>query len=184
MVLIPSNMGHLTNCKISVSLSFLEWNDFNRISELVLPTLILDTINHFIYDPVQKRETNWNFTGCHIPHFMIVLILCINLLNLSWIKRRKKSIFEANGAYKIYIIRKLRILQREWIHEFHFHLCLEALYFKTALSQQSHNLIIMNPGGDSKCHSLVMERILRLWVLRRQNTSYHIWQRVGLHRTV
>ena len=34
----------------------------------------------------RKRDTNWNFTGCQMPHFMIVLILYINLLNLSWIK--------------------------------------------------------------------------------------------------
>ena len=26
------------------------------------------------------------FTGCEMPHFMIVLILYINLLNLSWIE--------------------------------------------------------------------------------------------------
>ena len=43
--------------------------------------------NHFIFDPVQKRETNWNFTGCQMPHFMIVLILYANLLNLSWNKK-------------------------------------------------------------------------------------------------
>ena len=23
---------------------------------------------------LKKTETNWNFTGCHMPHFMIVLI--------------------------------------------------------------------------------------------------------------
>ena len=33
-------MWHLTACKISVSLSYLKWNDFYRISELMLPTLI------------------------------------------------------------------------------------------------------------------------------------------------
>ena len=27
-----------------------------------------------MFDPVQKRETNWNLTGCQMPHFMIVLI--------------------------------------------------------------------------------------------------------------
>ena len=32
-----------------------------------------------------------------MPHFMIVLILYINLLNLSWIKI---SIFEGYGAFK------------------------------------------------------------------------------------
>ena len=62
----------------------------------MLPTLIqrydkknhfiFDKKNHFIFDPVLKRETNRNFTGCQMPHFMIVLILYINLLNLSGIK--------------------------------------------------------------------------------------------------
>ena len=32
-----------------------------------------DKKNHFIFDPVQERETNWNSTGCQVPHFMIVL---------------------------------------------------------------------------------------------------------------
>ena len=53
----------------------------------MLPTLIQRyDKNHFIFDPVQKRETNWNFTGSQMSHFMIVLILYINLLNLSSIK--------------------------------------------------------------------------------------------------
>ena len=47
----------------------------------MLPTLIQRyDKNHFIFDPVQKRETNRKFTGCQMPHFMIVLILYINLL--------------------------------------------------------------------------------------------------------
>ena len=33
-------MWHLTACKISVSLSFLKRNDFYRISELIVSTLI------------------------------------------------------------------------------------------------------------------------------------------------
>ena len=33
-------MWHLTACKISVSLSFLKWNNFYCISELMLPTLM------------------------------------------------------------------------------------------------------------------------------------------------
>ena len=37
--------------------------------------------------------------ACQMPHFMIVLILYINLLNLSWIK--KVSIFEEYGAFNI-----------------------------------------------------------------------------------
>ena len=50
-----------------------------------------------IFNPVQKRETNWNFTGCQVPHFIIVLIPYINLLNISWIKM---PIFEVYGAFK------------------------------------------------------------------------------------
>ena len=48
-----------------------------------------DTIkNHFIFDPVQEQEeTNRNFTACQVPHFMIVLIPYINLLNLTSIKK-------------------------------------------------------------------------------------------------
>ena len=51
-------MWQLTTCKISVSLSFLNWNDFYRISELMSAILIqgYDKKNHFIFDPVQKKE--------------------------------------------------------------------------------------------------------------------------------
>ena len=67
-------MWHLTDCKISVSLSFLKWikNElitlFYRISELMLATLI-------------QRY--------HIPY--------INLLNLSWII--KCLFFFGKGAF-------------------------------------------------------------------------------------
>ena len=37
----------------------------------------------WFFDPVEERETNWNFTGCEMPHFMVVSIPHINLLNLS-----------------------------------------------------------------------------------------------------
>ena len=55
----------------------------------MLPTLIqrYNKKNRFIFDPVQKRETKWIFTGCQMPHFMIIFIPYINLLNLSWIKK-------------------------------------------------------------------------------------------------
>ena len=61
--------------------------------QLMLATLIQRyDKNHFIFGPVQERETNWNFTGCQVPHFIIVLIPYINvlipytnLLNPSWI---------------------------------------------------------------------------------------------------
>ena len=63
---------------------------FYRISELMLPTLIkgYDKINF-----IQERQTNWNFTGCRVPHFMIELIPYINLLILSLII---KSLFLRN----------------------------------------------------------------------------------------
>ena len=60
-----------------------------------------DKKNHFIFDAVQKRETNWNFTGCQMPYFIIILIPYINLSNLSWIK--KMSIFEEYGFFKAFI---------------------------------------------------------------------------------
>ena len=54
----------------------LKWNDFYRIAEIMLPTLK----HHFSFDPVQKQETNWTFTGCQMPNFMIVLMPYINFL--------------------------------------------------------------------------------------------------------
>ena len=96
-------MWHLTACKISVCLSFLNWikNEmiFYRISELMLASeLMLLTLiqkSNFIFYPDQ------NFTGCQMSHFMIVLIPYINLLNLSWIK---KCIFLRNMMPGMYII--------------------------------------------------------------------------------
>ena len=55
---------------------------FYRISELMLATLIQRyDKNYFIFDPVRERETNWNFTGSQVPHFMIVLD-CTNTIYL------------------------------------------------------------------------------------------------------
>ena len=59
---------------------------FYRNSELMLPTLIQRYEKKFMFYPIQKRKANWNFIDCQMPHFMIVLIPYINLLNLSWIK--------------------------------------------------------------------------------------------------
>ena len=105
-------MWHLRACKISVSLSFMNWikiemilimNEtiFYCISESLLATLTqrYDKNNHFFFAPVQKWETKWNFTGfCQLPHFMIVFNTCINLLKLSWIKM---SIFEEYGSFEV-----------------------------------------------------------------------------------
>ena len=85
-------MRHLTAVKF-VSLSFFNWiknemNFFLSYSELMLPTLIQRyDKNHFNFDPFQKQESNWNFTSYQMPHFMIVLIPYINLLDLSRIKK-------------------------------------------------------------------------------------------------
>ena len=60
----------------------------------MLATLIqrYDKKISFIFDPVQKREIN-----IQMPHFMLGLVLYINLLNFSWIKM---SIFKERGAFK------------------------------------------------------------------------------------
>ena len=44
-----------------------------------------DIKNHFIFDPFHKAESNWNFTSCEMPHFMITISINI-FINLSWIK--------------------------------------------------------------------------------------------------
>ena len=86
-------------CKIRVSHSFFNWvkNEMtlNRISELMLATLIQRYDKKSIIS-FQEQETHLNFTGCQVPHFIILLILYIDLLNLSWII---KSIFEEYGAF-------------------------------------------------------------------------------------
>ena len=66
---------------------FLNWIKtkmiFSRIFELMLAILILWYDKKII--SFQEPETNWNFTDCQVPHFMIVLMPYTNLLNLSWI---------------------------------------------------------------------------------------------------
>ena len=54
----------------------------------------IDTIK---YNFIQEREINWNFTGCYVPYFMIVLLPYINLLNFFFYN--KMSIFEEYGAF-------------------------------------------------------------------------------------
>ena len=93
-------MWHLKACKISVSLSFLnglKMNDFLLYFWMLATLIQRYSRNHFIFDPVQERETNWNFTGCQMPYFFIVLIPYICLLNLSWIK----NVYEEYGAFKV-----------------------------------------------------------------------------------
>ena len=87
-------MRHQTACKIQLVSRF--WNEMilYHISELMLPY----DRKSFNFDPVQKRETNWNFTGFQMPYFMIILTLYFSLLNVSWIK--KMSTFVEYGAFK------------------------------------------------------------------------------------
>ena len=85
-------MWHLTACKFSASLSFL---NLIKTEMIFLSHLWINVGNCYIkYADGKKqnisfreRETNWKFTGCQVPHFtsMIVLIPCINLSNLCWI---------------------------------------------------------------------------------------------------
>ena len=55
---------------VKFQLVSISWNEMNfyRISELMLLTFIQRCDKKsFYFDPVQKQETNWNFTGCQMP---------------------------------------------------------------------------------------------------------------------
>ena len=61
----------------------------------MLPTSLQRYDNNYLnFDLVQKRETNWNFTGCQMPHFMIVLILYQFIK--PFLDKKKKSLFLRN----------------------------------------------------------------------------------------
>ena len=72
-------MWILTACKMSVSLSFFNWikNKMIFLSYMYLWNNV-GNINSevryksFHFDLVQEVETNWNFKGYQMPHFMIV----------------------------------------------------------------------------------------------------------------
>ena len=78
-------MWRLTAGKISVSLSFLNWikNEmvFDRISELMLPTLIQRYDKKAFHFKNKRLTEVLQAVRCHI--FMIVLIPYISLLNLK-----------------------------------------------------------------------------------------------------
>ena len=76
-----------------------KWNDVLLYFWMLATWIQRYDKNHFIFDPVQERETNWNFTVYPVPHFMIVLIPYIYLLNLSWII---KCLFFRNMESLIY----------------------------------------------------------------------------------
>ena len=94
-------MWPLTACKISASLLFLNWVKteiiFYRISELMLATLIQRyDIKSFHF----KNETNWKFTGCQVPHLIIVLIPYIVYQFIKpFLDNKMSSIFEKYGAF-------------------------------------------------------------------------------------
>ena len=72
-------MWHLTACKFTVSLSFFLTGSKMKWFFIIFLKKILATLvqrydkSHFMFDLVQELETNWNFTGCQVPHFMVVL---------------------------------------------------------------------------------------------------------------
>ena len=66
------------------------------ISELMLPILTQRyNKNHFIFDTVLEWETNWNFTGCQMPHFMTVLIFF-----KPFFDNKMSFFFQEYGAFK------------------------------------------------------------------------------------
>ena len=60
--------------------------------KFLLPT---DQIFFFsiLAETQQFFTPNWKFTGCQVPHLLMVLIPYINSLNLSWIKKKMSIIF-------------------------------------------------------------------------------------------
>ena len=96
-------MWHLVACK-SVSLSFLNWIKNEMTFFLSYHRINVTLIHRYSRKIIsfQERETNLNFTGCQVPHFMIVLIPCISLLNLSL--RIKCLFFEEYGAFNTVVI--------------------------------------------------------------------------------
>ena len=75
------------SCQISVSPSFFKWNDFLLLLYLWINVADFNS-DHLFYIQFKKWQTNWSFTDCQMPHFMIVLTLYINILNISWIKKK------------------------------------------------------------------------------------------------
>ena len=137
--------------------------NFYRISELILPTLIqrYDKNSFQFFEPVQKREPN--FTGCQMPHFIIVLILYINLLNFSWIKQ-KRSILEEYGAFKqkhvystltrnrAHIITKTRLYNFDPLKR-HFYIVklgFTGVYIIFLISAQKHRLWVLVRTASSR----------------------------------
>ena len=67
----------LVSLEMKSFLWYLRINVANRDAINIISILIL----------FKKQETNWNFTGCQLPHFMILLILCILALEKALFKQ-------------------------------------------------------------------------------------------------
>ena len=82
------------------------WNKmifFYHISELMLPTLIQRyDKNHFIFDPVPKKKKKKKKKIYRLSDatFDDGINTIYQVMRLSWIKNKKKSIFEEYGAFK------------------------------------------------------------------------------------
>ena len=89
------------SCKILVSLSFSEldqkWNEF--LSYLWINVGNINSAIRLKIISLQERETKWNFTGCRVPHFMIVRIYTIYQIIKSLLDN-KMFIFEEYGTFK------------------------------------------------------------------------------------
>ena len=88
---------------------------FYRISELKLATLIQRQDKTKKNISFQKRETYWHFTGCQMPHFVIVILPYIKLLNLSI--DNKMSIFKEHGAFKNSLQQQFILMAASFIWE-------------------------------------------------------------------
>ena len=133
-------MWHLIAYKISISLSFLNWIKnkmiFYCISELMLAALIQRYSKIISF---QEREMNWNFTGCQVPHFMIVLIPYIIKPFLD----NKMSILEDYGAFKTSLKTCLYNFDPIKPHVYIVKLEFTGVYIIFLISAQKHRLRVL-----------------------------------------
>ena len=99
-------MWHLTVCKISVSLSFLKWNDFYRISELMLGTLIPRYSKTIILFLIQFKKERLTEILKAVRYHILWSYNTIYQFIKSFLNR-KMSIFKEYGTFKphFYIVK-------------------------------------------------------------------------------
>ena len=155
------------------------WNEmsFYRISELMLGKLIQrHDKNLFTFDPVQKRETNWNFTGSQMAYFMIALILYKNLSNFFWIK--KMSIFEEYGAFNMCkYLGQIRCPIFFFSHLYKiFHVRNATPHDNTSKSTSARREDSDQPGHPPSLIRAFAVRMKKAWVLSDPlNILYSLW---------